>query len=463
MVSVGVGSGSGSGALSVGTGMGSGLADAEPVDPTTTAADSTAAMPARARGARMISPFACPADWQTSGGPFGHAPAAPRAAVAGIGAPLRKGAGSSGAPSMRTSKCRCGPVAKPVDPTTPIGWPLRTRAPGSHREGGLVGVEGGQVQPADRPVVDDGHVPVRRVELGQEHHAAVCGVDDPVATAEVHPGVDLDVVQDRMKPRPVGRGERTGARSDEAARALGRPRQGRQPRRHRADAFSELPGLRRQRLVARLVVGLRQQRRVQRRTVHEHRGVQLCLGERRLLLLRGHALDGGGCRSALALLQHPSRGQPGLQGGEVGAVLVQVGDHRVAGVGDALHVAEPVDELFRRLRGEDQRPRAERSVALVGRAGEVAQVGAVTSDAAPGRWRARGPRAPRPARLRAARGAPGARPAGRRRARRGSWRAPPAPRRGRSRPRPARPRRPAWRDRRGCPRPAGLPSGPTGP
>src|SRR5215210_464223 len=126
-----VGSGSpGRVVVDVGSGSGASSADAEPVDPATSAADSTTPMPARARDARMISPLPVRLTGKRAGNRIGHGRAAPRVAVAGIGAPLRKGAGFSGAPSMRTSKCRWGPVAKPVDPTTPIGWPLRTRSAG---------------------------------------------------------------------------------------------------------------------------------------------------------------------------------------------------------------------------------------------------------------------------------------------------------------------------------------------
>src|SRR5688500_10056254 len=84
VVSVGVDVGSGSGASSVGTGMGSGLAVAGPVVPTITAADSTTAMPVRARNARMTSPLPVWLTGKRAGDPFGHAPAAPRATLGGI-------------------------------------------------------------------------------------------------------------------------------------------------------------------------------------------------------------------------------------------------------------------------------------------------------------------------------------------------------------------------------------------
>ena len=40
--------------------------------------------------------------------------------------PCRYGLGSSAAPFWRTSKCTCGPVQLPVQPTSPIFWPAFT-------------------------------------------------------------------------------------------------------------------------------------------------------------------------------------------------------------------------------------------------------------------------------------------------------------------------------------------------
>src|SRR5688572_18564201 len=37
--------------------------------------------------------------------------------------------GFKGMPFSRTSKCRCGPVVRPVEPTCAIGWPLSTTSP----------------------------------------------------------------------------------------------------------------------------------------------------------------------------------------------------------------------------------------------------------------------------------------------------------------------------------------------
>ncbi len=47
----------------------------------------------------------------------------------GIELPPRYGAGFCACPFTRVSKCRCGPVQLPVQPTYPITWPCRTCAP----------------------------------------------------------------------------------------------------------------------------------------------------------------------------------------------------------------------------------------------------------------------------------------------------------------------------------------------
>src|SRR6185312_7449339 len=45
----------------------------------------------------------------------------------------RKRCGSCGMPSTSTSKCRCGPVERPVVPTSATTWPRLTRSPGLTR------------------------------------------------------------------------------------------------------------------------------------------------------------------------------------------------------------------------------------------------------------------------------------------------------------------------------------------
>src|SRR3546814_1208308 len=40
--------------------------------------------------------------------------------------------GSSGCPAMRTSKCRCGPVDLPLEPTRASNWPFSTRRSEEH-------------------------------------------------------------------------------------------------------------------------------------------------------------------------------------------------------------------------------------------------------------------------------------------------------------------------------------------
>ena len=52
-------------------------------------------------------------------------PHARRALVAG-----QPNRGATAAPRRRSSKCRCGPVEKPVEPTRPIGTPATTQVPG---------------------------------------------------------------------------------------------------------------------------------------------------------------------------------------------------------------------------------------------------------------------------------------------------------------------------------------------
>ena len=66
------------------------------------------------------------------GPPMPPWPAGRAAVVAGadwpwtVLAPVRYGAGSVALPSSRTSKCTCGPVQLPVQPTSPIFWPALT-------------------------------------------------------------------------------------------------------------------------------------------------------------------------------------------------------------------------------------------------------------------------------------------------------------------------------------------------
>src|SRR5690606_37139063 len=67
-----------------------------------------------------------------AGGGAGRA-ACTTSVLAGAGCVLRPAArnfcGSCGTPCTSTSKCRCGPVERPVLPTSATAWPRLTRSP----------------------------------------------------------------------------------------------------------------------------------------------------------------------------------------------------------------------------------------------------------------------------------------------------------------------------------------------
>ena len=88
----------------------------------------------------------------------------------------RNGPGGSRRPSQRTSKCRCGPVARPLCPADPIRAHFTTGRPARGARGVQMGVQGREPQPvADDDVGAQGGTGPHRIDdpaLGGAHRAA---------------------------------------------------------------------------------------------------------------------------------------------------------------------------------------------------------------------------------------------------------------------------------------------------
>ena len=104
--------------------------------------------------------------------------------------------GSDGSPPRQTSKCRCGPVARPVRPTSPSGPPGLDRVARRAEQGGEVAVAGREAA----LVADLDHEPVAAHPAGADHEALRRGADDAPriggeVDAEVHPAAAVERVR----------------------------------------------------------------------------------------------------------------------------------------------------------------------------------------------------------------------------------------------------------------------------
>ena len=144
---------------------------------------------------------------------------------------------------------------------------------------------------------------------------------------------------------------------------------------------AERAGLRHHHLVLPLVLERRLLGLLERRLPGRDDRGHLLLGGLRHLGLGGDRRERGRCGRSGQLLPAAGRAEGRLGVDEVGAVLRQVGDDRVAGAAHALQEGQPVGELVRRGGREHQCPLAHRPVGLVGRARQPAEVLLAAPDA----------------------------------------------------------------------------------
>ena len=125
------------------------------------------------------------------------------------GAASRKGRGLTARSLMRTSKCRCGPVERPVLPIAPMTSPAATCWPTRARERGHVGVAGHHAV----AVADFDDVAVTGLRSDESNLALGRGMDRRAdRAAEIEPGMHRRAARERVAAIAEARRDHVHAR-----------------------------------------------------------------------------------------------------------------------------------------------------------------------------------------------------------------------------------------------------------